>query len=107
MLTSHILTSTWPCIDAGHHAPGHQRLVLAELVAGGYYARGHMLLDLDVSSEELMRSRAAVKVVLCLEAMRVDEARRVSYRGCCRGGGRGACHGDHELEHQDALVAEA
>jgi hypothetical protein len=40
-VTSHVLTSAWPCMDIGHHASSHQRLVIDDLVVAG----GLMLLS--------------------------------------------------------------
>lgn len=71
------------CMDVGHHAPGHQCLVLAELVAGVYYTHEVICccwcMDLDASSDELMRTRgdSELKVVPHLWS----DARWMSCRG--------------------------
>lgn len=56
-ITSHILTSTWTCMDASQHASSPRHLVLAEPIVGGQHARDHMLPK-DSSEEEPMWSTA-------------------------------------------------
>jgi hypothetical protein len=90
-ITSHILTSTWTCMDASQHASSPRHLVLAEPIVGGlmllyvgHHARDHMLPK-DSSEEEPMWSNAFffswAGVITCWAG--VIWAVHIAYRNVC------------------------